>query len=490
MVQLIVNDVNINDFMGEDNFVLNEVNGRGPISRTVSSIDVPAMDGAHFRRVNSNIRVLEMDFTLKGRSLEELRDKVNRLNGLINYDKPVPIRFTDEPTKSYYGVSVGEADFDEVRSLGQGKLVFNCYDPHKYGEEEYKVFNGGEVTVVNEGNVATKPRFETKLTQDITHLDFIRKETGEYMRLGDVSAADVDKYEPVSLVWRDDCEDTSGWATASDVDNGYVSGEMVSNGDAFVVDTFGGAIEPHKFQGPSLKRGIGESLDDFYVDIYVENFNVESKTGMIEMYLLDVDNNVVGKVGLEDRWDSLAKNVAKFQLGEVDVNRHNYTREPDVWTGWNNFKGMLRFVRDSRKGEIQLYPYFTEIDPITGKHHSRSYGYRYTDYAAEYNAPVTQIQVAMRVWPLTDATDMRIKKIEVYKLNSAPTSESIPYLARAGDTLVVDHATEEILVNGESVKDSKDFGANFFALPPGVSEVVQSPSGVGNTTVYWRSKYR
>jgi predicted phage tail component-like protein len=490
ITRLYVNDVSIEDYVGAGDFIVNNIDGRGPVSRSAETIDVPSMDGAHFRRVKTNIRTLKVAFTLKADNLPDLRYRVDLLNGLINYDGPVPIRFSDEPTKTYYGVAVGDASFDEIRSFGQGTLTFECYDPFKYGEEEYKAVYGGYVAVVNEGNVHTKPRFEVRANRDITHLDFILEETGEYMRLGSPSSVDTEVYEPRELVFTDDCSSTIGWATGSAVDNGHVAGNMTSDGDGFYPETFGGVMTPTAWQGPAIKRGIGESLQDFHLSVTVDHINTADETGMIEVYMLDIDNNVVAKVGIEDRWESVAKMVGKFQLGEDGINRYNYSREPAKPTAWNDYYGVLEITRDSRGGTNLIYPYFALVNKQTGMHEWVSSAFVYTDYEGLYQAEVTQVQIATRKWPLTEPTEMKIKEVSVWKLNPAPTESSVPVLARAGERLVIDHASQEITVNGKSVKAMKEFGANFFNIPPGVSEIVQRPADVGSTNVYWRSKYR
>jgi predicted phage tail component-like protein len=490
ITKLYVNNVSIEDYIGYGDFVVNSIEGRGPVQRTSSTVGVPSMDGAYFRRVQTDVRVLKVKFTIKAATLPELRYRMDVLNGLVNYDDPRPIRFSDEPTKTYFGVAVGDAEYDEVRSIGKGTLIFECYDPYKYGEEEHKAFYNGETTIVNEGNVDTKPRFETTVSQDLTHLDFIRKETGEYMRLGTPVSADAPTYVSEELLFTDDCTSTTGWSTAANVDNGYVAGSIVADGEGFYPELFGGAIQPYAWQGPAIKRGLGESLTDFKVSVKLENLNSQGTTGMIEVYMLDIDNRVVAKIGIEDIWRGAQKIQGKFQLGEADVDRYAHYREADQPGAWNDFDGVIELTRDSRSGSNIFKPYFGLIDKKTGKHVWVSSALTFTDYEGIYQREVTQVQIAMRKWPITDETSMKVKEVSVWRLNPAPSESSVPYLARAGDRLTIDHATEDILVNGKSIKHRKEFGANYFSIPPGVSEIVQSPSDAGITNVYWRSKFR
>jgi predicted phage tail component-like protein len=486
MITLTINGVNLESALGSGSLSITEIKGRGPSRREATLLEVPGRNGAYLRRVKTPPRELSVKIVLRATDINDLRDKVDQLNELITTEDTVPIEFSDED-KTYYGVLSDSTDWNEIRSFGTGTLQFVCPDPYKYADEVSAQFISSSVDILVEGNEATKPRFEATALQDATHIDFIKPD-GTYMRIGQPATIDDVIFERETLVMHDTMDSVTGWTTPTYVDNGSITGSMKSVGGAFEVDLWGPATSPPDWQGPSLKRSIGEALDQFQIDVLLENFNKggSNKIGMIEIYLLDADNNTVAKIGTEDVQRTSAVIQNKMQLGSP-ANRHNYHIEADVRAGWNDFDGIIRLRRELVNGVYMYRPYFAKIYP-DGKHYWRSFWYKYYDFSNQYTAPITQIQVAIRLKAPATYTDMRIKDIKAYRINEQPAG--IPNILNAGDTLVIDHTNEDILINGEPRKELKDFGASYFSMEPGVNSILQYPIGALDTTVYWRNKYK
>src|SRR5690625_7043614 len=73
-----VNDVDLAaEFTGPGDayFVVNEVRGRGVLPEAVDLVHVQGMDGAHLSGKTTPERVIEIDITLKGESVEDLRSE-------------------------------------------------------------------------------------------------------------------------------------------------------------------------------------------------------------------------------------------------------------------------------------------------------------------------------------------------------------------------------------------------------------------------------
>jgi predicted phage tail component-like protein len=487
MITLTINGINLESALGSGVLSINEVKGRGPSRRDADLLEVPGRNGAFLRRVKTPPRELSVRLTLRGSSITDLRGKVDQLNELVTTEVSVPIEFSDED-KTYYGVLSDTTDWDEIRSFGQGTLQFVCPDPYKYADEQSAVFNvnTGQVSVTNNGNEPTLPRFEATALANVTHIDFVRHD-GRYMRIGQPATLDDTIFEKETLVMHDTMDSVTGWTTATYVDNGAITGSMTSSGGAFVVDLYGPATDPPVWQGPSLKRSIGESLDQFQIDVLLEAINTPDKIGMIEIYLLDADNNTVAKIGTEDvsRTADLIQN--KMQLGPT-TNRYNHHVQAENPWGWRNFNGIIRLLRDvTEEGVYRFSPYFAIIEP-DGTHNWVSSAFKYYDFNNAYTTPITQIQVAIRVKAPGSYADMKIFDIKAYRINEDPTG--IPTILKTGDSLVIDHTNEDILINGEPRKDLKDFGASYFGLEPGTNTILQYPVGALDTTVYWRNKYK
>lgn len=117
------------------------VEGRGLISRNIESGDVPNQVGSYFRRADVKERILRNEIAIKSDSLTELKQKIETLNGILLTDEPVPIRYKDEPERTYHGVS-GSIDEDvdnENVGIHKTTIEFFCADPHKYGEEKQTI---------------------------------------------------------------------------------------------------------------------------------------------------------------------------------------------------------------------------------------------------------------------------------------------------------------------------------------------------------------
>lgn len=484
MFNVTINGSNITQMFGEGEVIINDVRGRGISSREASLLEIPSRAGAYLQRVKTPARVLEVDITLQSDDLEQMRKRIDSLNNVLVSDSNVPIEFEDEGMV-YYGVLSGDVDWEEITTkAAKGTIAFVCSDPYKYGAEQTGDFADNTVTVQNNGTAETFPTIEITANTDITHLDMVRDD-GEYMRIGNPARADQQTFARMTQILHDTCTTTTGWTTANAVDNGYIAGSMVSDGAAFIADSFGTPVTPHEWQGPSIKKSFSESLTNFRMDVMIEHMNASAQTGMIEIYLLDANNNVVMKMGLEDIWRSIKTMQGKMQLGPDDATRHQYYRQPDWPHGWNDFDGVLRLYRDDYSGEQRIRPYFAIIQP-DGKHVWVSSQYFYKDAASQYQTPITQIQIAIRKWPETEEAQMRIKDIKVWKFN---TQQGVPYIATAGDVITLDHANEDIRINGESRKDLKDFGASFFSLPPGYTTLYQFPQDTMTTNVKWRDRY-
>lgn len=490
MITLKINGESLESALGSGVFDINEIKGRGPSKREATLLEVPGRHGAYLRRIKTPPRELEVSFTLRAASLTDLRTKVDELNELVTTEGVVPIEFSDED-KTYYGVLSDTTSWSEIRTFGQGTLKFICPDPFKYAAEDNAQFSEmtDSVTVVVDGNEATAPRFEAYANTAVTHVDFIRQD-GEYMRIGQPADAEDFVFESQTLVMHDAMNSLTGWTDATYTDNGPIAGQMSAVDGAFVATQYGEPITPHGWQGPSVKRSIGEAVDQFVVEARVESMNMiaGSRVGQIEIYLLDADNNTVAKLGIGDTDRTISRNRVKMQLGNVGEDRIDYGKYADTPSDWNDFDGVLRVTRTKTDSGIYVYqPYFAMI-AADGTHHTRAGQWTYYDHGHKYTAPITQVQVAIRTWPNILPIDMRVKDIKVFRINERP--DGIPTILNAGDQLIIDHATEDILINGESRKNLKDFGATFFKLEPGYNSIHQYPPGALTTNVYWRNKYK
>ncbi|MEW4154489.1 hypothetical protein Q0N88_33200 [Bacillus thuringiensis] len=84
---LVFNEINLEEYFEQKYekgfFMVNDIRGRGILSDEINELTVPHRPGSYFLSKRTPKRVLEVDFSLKGVSLFELRKRVDELNGLL-----------------------------------------------------------------------------------------------------------------------------------------------------------------------------------------------------------------------------------------------------------------------------------------------------------------------------------------------------------------------------------------------------------------------
>lgn len=447
---------------------------------------IPSMDGAHLTQKKKPVRLLEIEADIREMDKEGLRIKIDELNGILSVGEPVPIVFPDEPYITYFGVPEATSENNEYNFMHQGQITIICPDPYKYGPELTATFPSDYTNVRYYGEVPTHPSFRLTALSKQTFAMIQNTETDKYIAIGQPATASEIPVDRQTLILHDDCSTLTGWNVANTIDNGVVSGDMKVENGYFTINTVGTPIDPQGWQGPSIKRNIGTALQNFRMDALVTLLNIpENRTddmlGMLEIYLLDANNDTVAKIGIEDVWRDLSQVQGKFQLG-TQTNRYDYYRKPDSLTKWNNFQGILRIHRDGDR----IRPYFALINS-DGKHTWVSGDYVYTDKQNEYQNPITQIQVGMRMYSGTNYGAMRLKDIKFWRYNDT-TPEEPKYLVGAGDELTFDNKKGEVLLNGEYYPDL-DFGSDFFTLNQGDNNLIVHPSGAYSVDLAYSNKH-
>ena len=461
---------------------IKEIHGRGISPSELTLIDVPAMDGAYYSQKRRPPRVIEIEADIRASNREELRTKLDQLNAILDVNQPVPIIFPDEPDMIYYGIPESTGEGNEYTFLHQVQLTIICPDPYKYSDEVIVEFPSDVVTVTNEGTAEADPVFELEVLEPVTFA-MIQNQDEDYMMIGRPVSAEEIAFEREERILHDAMNSTVGWVEGVDID-GDISGTMVSAGGKFVVSDFGEPSEA-KWYGPALRRSLPELLQDFRVDILVENFNTTEGVGRVDVYLLDSSNRTVANIKMSDAWQTIKRNRASGYLQNPErTEQLIYTHETTSQaTGelWNDFDGIFRF---QRIGNLWML-YVGKVNP-DGTHHARRI-VRYSDTLEEFSQPIAQVQVHMGIFDDHPPTDLAIKDLKVWKIND-PADDQVPYIAHEGDSIVFDHMNKDILLNGEPRKDLKDFGAKFFKLKRGNNQLIVHPDSF-NTKLRYRKRF-
>ena len=113
---------------------IKEIKGRGMVTSEIQLYEGLRRNGARFKRKRRPPRTLEIRADIKALNREDLRGKLEELNGILAVPEPVPIVFPDEPNRTYIGIPAASSEDGEVTYLHKGVLNIICPDPDKLGQ--------------------------------------------------------------------------------------------------------------------------------------------------------------------------------------------------------------------------------------------------------------------------------------------------------------------------------------------------------------------
>ncbi|CAM3678901.1 phage tail family protein [Aeromicrobium ponti] len=450
-------------------------------------LTIPKRAGALHTSTSTNVRVitLPIGFTLnENQTFSQMKEELAQW--LVS-DEPAPLILDEEPNRTYFALLDEIDSVEEIGGeVGLTSVRFVCPDPYKYSDEKTISLpsNINPYNIENLGSVETYPITRLEVRKKLNFFTLLSD--NDFLQVGQEGEVDTTVVEPETIILHDTMATTTGWGQGTYVDNGYISGEIVSDGTSFYQSVYGTVIEPPNWQGGALKTSLSKALTNFKAEALVEMQNTGGKTGMIEIYFLDSANRTVAKIGIEDRYSATELIKAKARIGEVDTGKWIANEEPNKAEYWNDFKGVLRIERNQNLWQV----YFSTIDE--NGNHTFPKGTNgilsYYDSQGTYGSPITQVQVSFRIYPNTNRATMKINDLKVWELNSVPV-ESVQYIADIGDVLEFDHYKNIIKKNGEIVLGMKNFTSNFFPLKPNNNSISVLPSDAGNVTLSFRERY-
>lgn len=457
-----------------------------PRKREVLRIE--GMQGGHLTDTLIDVMVIQVRLLIEAESATELSKTVEDLTAWLNVDKPAPLQFDDQPDRSYLAVVDGELNPDEFVTYAELDVTFLIPSGAKMGEERKHVFTGELAEIDYTGSAATKPVFTAVVNQPITNLDIVTPET--YMRVGTPATITETPVSRRTQILSDELATVTGWSIGTSADNGIVAGTMTSDAIGFKASSFGTTQNPANWQGPALRKNLTEQVQDFELEIGLEQISGIETIGMMEIALLDPAGAILVKVGIEDVFRQSMANQGKFQLGPLGANRKEFYRTPQDPNFWKDFRGMIRVTRVGRVWTV----YMSEISetPDGGRPHNTktSWTFTYTDYDGKYLAKAASVQVAIRKFSSATASNMRITRVQLWKLHEVLVQTSNPvYIAQTGDVIIINHKTNEITINGEPRLWLKDFGSTYFSLKPGKNPISYSPNWLVDLSVSWQDQY-
>ncbi|MGX9931948.1 distal tail protein Dit [Virgibacillus salarius] len=476
--------MNFNGIDLQPYFRIISVTGRGVTEYELTTVDVPKMPGVYYAGKKRPPRIISVEIQIRGKNREEIRKKIDELNGILDVNEAVPIIFPDEPDMTYFGIPEFADEGNEYTFKHNCRLTIYCPDPYKYGEEQSHEFASDTFTVQNEGTAEAKPIIELEVLEPVTFA-MVQNQKEEYQLIGKPVDASEEVVNTKTLLLEERGQTLDTWSDSpTQVDGGIVTGYLSTDNDGITVPSYGPDTDSG-WHGPALVKEVNPT-QDFEVEMMLEGETGKPlQTFRIEFYLFDEGMNVLGKMAILDKSLGINKKVGEGRIGPFISRQENYLISSENYSyGWPFYFGMLRMRRVGNQFEF----YITRIANNTK--HVYSLKKTFTDLDNQYAGKLKYVQIHIGKYADTDrAYGPKINHIKVYHLAQIAVDQT-PYIAYPNDIITFDHPNSEILINGEDRKDLKDFGGSFFSLGKGKNQLVVYPSNSFIAKTKHRPRYR
>jgi len=287
-------------------------------------------------------------------------------------------------------------------------------------------------------------------------------------------------------VFHDPMESTTGWAAGGNViDNGTVTGTMVESGDYFTYSSLGSGANWH---GPALKKSLTTPLDNFRVEAWMKlktSKNVKEQA-RVEVILLDVNSNVIGKLSMRDSYTTKRGVKAVLRIGPADNAYYLLNGEGPKTGYWTDFYGKLRLEKDGK----WWYAYVGVLGS-NGKY-SKTWSAKYYDKNNKWTADLAQVVVTVNGYgtsPVPTPDNLFVSSIQIFSKSTLGAQE-VPVIASAGDVIEINHLTKEVLLNGEDYREVLDPSSNLFALSNGATDLGFEPFDAAAIELSYQGRWK
>lgn len=128
--KLIFNNINLDDIISD--YTTLDVKGRGLFVRNINSISISGRDGEYITESKYPGRKVIVDFLINSKNHLEYFKTMQKLNNILNSDKDVVFKITDEE-----GYRIGRVIevTDPALNKGVGSFTIFCQNPFAFGEK-------------------------------------------------------------------------------------------------------------------------------------------------------------------------------------------------------------------------------------------------------------------------------------------------------------------------------------------------------------------
>lgn len=457
-----------------------EVRGRGLTEQELATIRATASDEDYVSYRSKPPRYIEIDFEIKSGDKESLRKDIDKVSSFIVTNGNVPIVFSDESDRTYYGEYAGVQESTEHHHIGIHRgTIFILRDKYKYGPEQ--TYELEDISMVeNKGTAPADPIFELTAKKKATFAMVSNgdDENAEYNLIG--KPADVDEKivdEKTTLF-----DETGDTLSAWDIPVTSSKGSFKAESNGIFVDSYGTGDEWH---GPALMREI-DSTEDFEIEFYT-SVRTERPEMTFRTSLNFFDENM-DELGMMRVWNKSTSRISKIieaRIGPYVGKFQNYLISSDNynWDGQRVYNGIIRVTRKDN-----IYTFYAAHITQRGNH-IETITQRYVDNANEFAGKLKYVQIDAAIFGTNPKpNELSITRVRVSRQNKVLVDET-PYILDVGDVVTFDHKNDDLLINGEPRNDLKNFGGSFFKLSKGENRIIVTPEDTFDSRVTFRDKY-
>lgn len=474
----------------KDKFTILEVRGRGILSNDIELIEVEGRAGAYFSKRNIPVRQLEVDIVVASKSPSNLREDIRDLNRILSVDKPKGITFSDDDKITYYGIPAETTEDGEVVSTSRNTIVFICADPYSYSPEIEHDFEFDVTELENKGAEDAEPIFELKALDPVTFA-MVQNQDNEYQMIGEPADDEVEAVDTKESVLFEDGRTIDEWESASidmvDINIDSVDGEMGTDDGGIRAEIYGTA--KNKQRGPAVFKELDNAIQDFELEASFDIISRrESENFRMMIYLHDENMNNIGHVGVKDNSRLYKRRVPLGRAGgHHEGNREGHSVLGDSSDYNNNARDTtLFYLRMKRTGtKFDFY-----IGEWQNQKHINVWEGTYSDVDEKWDGKVKYVTLFIGSYrDRGTPARIRMNSVELFE-HKTTVEDQTPYIAYAGDVITFDHKEGELIINGESKKDIKDFGGTYFKLKKGKNQLVVHPADSFQAKVKYKETHR
>lgn len=467
-----------------------QVEGRELLETDISDVQIGFQNGSRYQEKRDVTRRITVHYELLAESVEDFREKFNRLCGILDQEQAKLI-FLDEPDKFFIGTKCEVGEVEPGRMNVLGSFGFLCTDPYKYSNTMKTALNNGVNTVVLVNN-GTKPvpiNVKALMQGDNGYLGFTLDE--RFYQIGNPEEVDGETYEESMLLFDDHLYDDQGWllnqgitppVTQERLQNGtvtYVHEEEIE-GYVKIADYKNG----NSWHGAAVTKIVPADVNGEYPVNWRSSWRFDFNTdgsankgkeiGHNSVTFSDENDNIIVSVVFED-------NNAGLERSDMVI----YVGNKRVW----DTKNTTKFYITAREGgpcvtvekigkQVSVKFSYAGINKTFFVDHPNAQLRKVTWYGATYksHSPIrNNLLRALNVW-----------KHNVTKYRD------IPNYFGAGDEVYIESKKNELYINNILDWDMVDIGSRPLMLPPGehtLGIIVSSWAKLPEVEVTWRERW-